>query len=232
MTSSRADAAVLLRAEDLQVGYGLPVCPPVTVDVAVGEVVALVGVNGCGKSTLLRTVVGLLDPLGGTLEVLGRAVDERTRQFRAGVAAELGDDAFFPALTAREHLLLTCYGQGVADPDDVVEDLLDEFGLTERADALPSALSSGQRRRLLLASVFARPRVLLVLDEPEQRLDAAMRTKLADRLVAERDAGGAVLLATHDPALVRGAATSAVVISESQVLVLDPEAGATAITTL
>jgi hypothetical protein len=91
----------------------------------------------------------------------------------------MGDDAFFPALTVREHLQLTAYGHGVAEPDERVEGLLAEFGLTGRADALPSALSSGQRRRLVLAAALARPRSLLVLDEPEQRLDAGMRRRLA-----------------------------------------------------
>jgi ABC-2 type transport system ATP-binding protein len=200
----------LLLIEGLEVGYGLPVCPPVTVNVEPGTVVAVVGANGSGKSTLLRTVVGLLQPLRGRLQMLGADIDDRSQGFRADVALELGDDAFFPTLTVREHLLLVCYGHGVDDPDE----------------ALPAALSSGQRRRLLLAAVFARPRRLMILDEPEQRLDAAMRDELTQRLVEEREAGGAVLMATHDPRMVRGAATSVVVISDHEVRVLDNERGA------
>src|SRR5690625_7879921 len=70
--------------------------------------------------------------------------------------------------------------------------------ISERQNALPTALSSGQRRRLLLAAAFVRPRTLLVLDEPEQRLDSGMRDRLAERLAAEREAGGGVVMATHD----------------------------------
>jgi ABC-2 type transport system ATP-binding protein len=220
---------MMLRADDLEVGYGLSVCPPVTFELAAGEVTAVIGANGTGKSTLLRTVMGLLAPLDGTLEVFGAAVDERSREFRARVAADLGENAFFPALTVREHLLLTCYGHGVQAPKDAVDALMEEFGLSERTDALPSALSSGQRRRLLLAAVFARPRSLLVLDEPEQRLDAGMRDRLTQRLVTERERGGAVLMASHDPAVVLGAATSVVVISDTEVRIVDPAAGAAAI---
>ena len=227
-----ATAQPLLRTRALVVGYGLPVCPPVDLDVRPGDVVAVVGANGTGKSTLLRTVTGQLEALGGRAELLGAPVDERSVEVRAAVARDLGDDAFFPALTVREHLLLTCYGHGVPEADAVVDQLLEEFGLQDRADALPTALSSGQRRRLLLAAAFARPRSLLVLDEPEQRLDAGMRDHLTRRLLQERDAGGAVLLATHDPAVVAGAATSVVLLSETDVRTLDAAAGAAAIAEL
>ena len=118
------------------------------------------------------------------------------------------------------------------DAREIVADLIEEFGLADRADALPDALSSGQRRRLLLAAAFARPRSLLVLDEPEQRLDAGMRNRLADRLVDERDQGGAVLLASHDPLLVERAATAVVLLTDDGVHHLDPAAGAAAIAAL
>ncbi|MEE6272961.1 ABC transporter ATP-binding protein [Georgenia sp. MJ206] len=221
---------VLARTRDLAVGYGgEPVCAPVTLTLAAGEALAVIGANGTGKSTLLRTVVGLQDPLGGELEVLGAAVDPRTAAFRADVASVLGDDAFFPALTVTEHLLLVAYGHGVPDAAGVVADLVDEFGLTERARALPSALSSGQRRRVLLAAAFARPRSLLVLDEPEQRLDSGMRNQLTERLVEEREDGGAVLVASHDPILVAGAATSVLLLADDEVRLLSPAEGAAAI---
>jgi ABC-2 type transport system ATP-binding protein len=218
--------ASVLAVEDLEVGYGLPVCPPVTLNVGRGCVVAVVGVNGCGKSTLLRTVAGRLPALQGRLELFGSAVDDGSRAFRARVAVELGDDAFFPNLTVREHLLLTCYGHSVQDPQAVTEDRMAEFGLTDRAEALPAALSSGQRRRLLLAAAFARPRSLMILDEPEQRLDAAMRDTLAKRLIAERGRDGSILMATHDPELVRRTATSVVAISNREVRLLDADQGA------
>ncbi|GAA4429997.1 ABC transporter ATP-binding protein [Georgenia halophila] len=222
----------LLAARGLVVGYGLPVCPPVDLAVRPGEVLAVVGANGTGKSTLLRTLLGHLEPLGGHAELLGVEVDPRSVEVRAAVAQDLGDDAFFPALTVREHLLLTCYGHRVTGASDVVDGLLEEFGLLERSAALPAALSSGQRRRLLLAAALARPRSLLVLDEPEQRLDVGMRKHLVERLAEEREAGGAVLLATHDPAVVTGAATGVLHIGEAEVRTLGRDAGAAAVAAL
>jgi ABC-2 type transport system ATP-binding protein len=219
--------APVIRAQDLLVGYGgEPVCAPVTFTLEPGSVLGLVGPNGSGKSTILRAVLGLLDPAGGTLEVLGAEVDERRVAFRARVSSVLDDDAYFPALTAAEHLYLTARGHGVVDARDRVAELLEEFGLAEHARALPVALSSGQRRRLLLAAGFARPRSLLVLDEPEQRLDRAMRARLAERLRAETAAGGAVLLATHDAELVREVCDTAVHVDERAVEVVDADEAA------
>lgn len=223
----------LVRTHDLQVGYGdYPVCPPISITVTAGEAVAVIGANGTGKSTFLRTALGLQPALDGDIELLGAEPDPRSGDTRAAVASVLGEDAFFPALTVSEHLLLTALGHRVPDAREIVADLVEEFGLADRADALPGELSSGQSRRLLLAAAFARPRSLLVLDEPEQRLDAGMRNRLADRVVAEREQGGAVLLASHDPLLVERVATAVVLLADDGVHHLDPAAGAAAIAAL
>nr|WP_225224591.1 ABC transporter ATP-binding protein [Cellulomonas sp. JH27-2] len=219
-----------VRAQDLLVGYGgAPVCAPVSFTLAPGRAVALVGANGSGKSTVLRAVIGLLEPTSGSLRVLGEPVDEREVAFRAQVASVLDDDAYFPALTVHEHLYLTARGHGVLGADALVRELLEEFGLAEHARSLPVALSSGQRRRLLLAAGFVRPRSLLVLDEPEQRLDRAMRDRLAARLVEEKKAGGAVLMATHDPDLVLAVADRAVHVADDVTRLLGPAEAATLI---
>lgn len=220
MPTSRARATrpaqrPAVRASGLSVGWGaVPVCAPVSFTLHQGRSLALVGPNGSGKSTVLRAVLGLLEPLAGTVEMLGRPVDEREPEMRRHVASVLDEDAWFPALTVAEHLYLTARGHGVADAEDEVDALLAEFGLEDHAQAIPTALSSGQRRRLLLAAGLVRPRSVLVLDEPEQRLDAAMRRRLADRLVAEKAAGGAVLLATHDAELLGAVADAAVLVGD------------------
>nr|WP_194720079.1 ABC transporter ATP-binding protein [Cellulosimicrobium arenosum] len=184
----------------MRVGYGdVAVCGPVDLALAPGEVLAVVGPNGSGKSTVLKTVLGRLDALGGIVEVLERPVDERERAFRARVAGVGDDDAYFPGLSVREHLVLLARGHGVDQAGTVVDEVMAMFGITSRADAAPTELSSGQRRRLLLATAFVRPRDVLVLDEPEQRLDPGTRRLVADLIAAEAARGVAVLLATHDP---------------------------------
>ena len=80
--------------------------------------------------------------------------------------------------------------------------MLHELGLIDLSGRLPGSLSSGQRRRLALAGAFVRPRKLLVLDEPEQRLDAAGVAWLGERIAKEKRDGLAVVIASHSPALV------------------------------
>ncbi|MBK5250278.1 MAG: ABC transporter ATP-binding protein [Actinomycetales bacterium] len=226
----------LVRAAKVSVGYGSDlasaVCPPISVQIGAGQALAVVGANGTGKSTFLRAVAGLLDVLGGRIDVFGVPVDERSRRFRADVATVLDEDSYLPALTVREHLLLTARGHGMTQVSDLVTDVIEEFGLTARQHAAPTALSSGQRRRLLLASAFVRPRRLMILDEPEQRLDSGMRDRLATRLAGERTSGGGVVMATHDPVLVREVATRAVLLSDDAVHVVTPEVAAQAIESL
>src|SRR3954447_9320974 len=215
MGNAPESADVLLSAHAVAAGHGdVQVCAPVTLRVPAGRAVALVGPNGAGKSTVLQTLVGLLPALDGEVRFGNGPVDERQAAFRRAVAQVLDDEAFFPSLTAREHLLLTARGHGVAEADDVVETELAAFGLTDRADALPRNLSSGQRRRLALAAAFVRPARLLVLDEPERRLDTAMRDTLAMRLGSARAAGQAVLFASHDANVVRSVAEAAILLDD------------------
>ena len=220
----------LLEATELAVGYGgEPVCAPVTLSVLAGSAVALVGPNGAGKSTVLQTMVGLLPPLAGTVRLAGEPVDERAASFRRAVAGVLDDDAFFPSLTGEEHLLLTARAHGVADAEEVVAAELAAFGLEERGGALPSALSSGQRRRLALAGGLVRPAELWVLDEPERRLDTAMRRALAGRLTALVEDGGTVLFASHDPAFISALADRVLVVGEDECPVVSPDAAVAAL---
>ncbi|MEJ5945386.1 ABC transporter ATP-binding protein [Pseudokineococcus basanitobsidens] len=209
----RADA--LVRADKLLVGYtGEPVSPPTSFRLDAGRSLALVGLNGAGKTTVLKAVLGQLAPIGGTLQVLGRPVDERSVAFRRDVASVLDVDAQFPGLTVREHLDLVARGHGVRDADDVVDQVVADLGLEAVAENLPTALSSGQRRRMLLAAALVRPRRLLVLDEPEQRLDLAGREDVVDRLLEEKEAGVGVLLATHDPLLLEEVADRVLLLAE------------------
>ncbi|WP_432537852.1 ABC transporter ATP-binding protein [Kineococcus arenarius] len=213
--SAAPGGPALLELDRLVVGYGRPVCAPVSVRVAAGEAVCLVGANGAGKSTVLRAVAGLLEPIAGRVRLRGEPVDERRAAFRREVASVFDEDAWFGELSVAEHLELVARGHGVRDAEAVVDAELERQRLTGAADQLPASLSSGQKRRLLLAAALVRPRALLLLDEPEQRLDPPGRRALAERLAAERDAGTALLVATHDVVLLRRLADRAVVVDDA-----------------
>lgn len=168
----------------------------VSFTVEAGTATVAVGPNGSGKTTLLRCVVGAEEADAGDVRLEGRPMDETDPRVRAAVAAALDDVEFFPDLSVVEHLELLSFAHGGGD--DAVAEVVTELGLDEARDQLPATLSSGQRRRLVLASCFVRPRRLLVLDEPEQRLDVAGRAWLTERLRAEKEAGTAILMASHD----------------------------------
>ena len=116
-----------------------------------------------------------------------------------------------------------------ADADAVVDAEAEELGLDERVDELPSQLSSGQRRRLALAAAFVRPARMVVLDEPERRLDAGMRTRLAERLARRRDDGAAILFACHDADFLRIVADFVLLLGDETATLLGPDDAADAL---
>jgi ABC-2 type transport system ATP-binding protein len=182
----------------------LLVLDDVSFAVAPGQTLVVLGPNGAGKTTLLRCVVGAARREAGEVLLEGRPMDETDPGVRAAVAAALDDMDFFPDLSVVEHLTLLAFahgGDGASVPPVVAE-----LGLDAARDQLPATLSTGQRRRLALASCFVRPRRLLVLDEPEQRLDVRGRAWLVQRLLREKASGTAVLMASHDPELIEAVA--------------------------
>lgn len=201
----------LLRVRGLGMTYGeYAVLDGLNFDVKAGTATVLVGRNGAGKSTVLRLITGVEDPTAGTIELAGAPLDERSALVRAQLAVVMDDMDFFPDLSVVEHLDLVARAHRVEDPDGLVDEVLHEVGLVPQSGQLPGSLSSGQRRRLALASAFVRPRRLLVLDEPEQRLDTQGLDWLADRLNREKKAGLAILFASHSPALVKAVADKVV----------------------
>ncbi|MFT3887589.1 MAG: ABC transporter ATP-binding protein [Arachnia sp.] len=200
--ASVAKKDVVLQVDNLKKGYGpVTIVEGFSMKVHAGEAVALTGRNGAGKSTVLRCLVGADRPEEGTVTVKGVKVSETNPVIRRDVATVIDDLDFFPDLSVVEHLDLLARAHGLADPDALVDEVLEEVQLVPQAGQLPSTLSSGQRRRLALATAFVRPRSLLVLDEPEQRLDVEGVQWLGRRLKAEIDNGLAIVLASHEPSL-------------------------------
>lgn len=206
-----ANKGPVLRVKDLKKSFGpVTIIEGFNVDVRSGEAVALTGRNGAGKSTLLRCIIGADRPDEGTVELNGITMNETNPAIRKELATVIDDLDFFPDLSVVEHLDLLARAHGVADPDSVVDGILDEVQLVPQSSQLPGTLSSGQRRRLALATAFIRPRSLLILDEPEARLDVEGVAWLAGRLKAERQRGLAIVMASHEPALVEAVATRTV----------------------
>ncbi len=192
---------------------------PVDLAVAAGRCVAVMGANGSGKSTLLRIAAGRDTPTTGQVVYAGRGLTQDDLVVRTEIAV-VGDlVSAYPDLTVREHLQLVAVAHGAGrDSDELVDAALAECRLSDHADALPGSLSSGQHQALHLAAMLVRPRRVMVLDEPEQRLDPAARRWLAGLLNAEKQAGAAVLMATHHTELAAAVADHVMVLSDGVVI--------------
>ncbi len=186
-----------------------------------GTVVVVRGPNGAGKSTLVRCVAGLLAPLAGTVRVEGRPVDDRDPRCRAAIAALLGTAAWYPNLTVAEHLELVRLAGGTPDTWLAPDEVAGPLGIDGFADAVPGRLSAGQRQRLALGMVFSRPSRLLLLDEPEQHLDADGRDAVATLVAAYARRGGAALVVTHDTGLAAQVSTMDITVAEGVATMAD-----------
>lgn len=174
-----------------------------------GECVAVRGANGSGKTTLLRVLCGLLVPTSGRVCIDDEPLNERRDDHRTKLAALVGLPALYPDMTVVEHLELICASWRVAaeDAGDRVDSILSELELVGLRDRFATELSSGQRQLFDLAQVLVRPFSVLVIDEPEQRLDAHRLGLVAGAIERVRDAGSAVIMATHSDELVSAVST-------------------------
>lgn len=216
---ARTSANALLQLRGVSRRYGdRQALHPIDLDLAAGSCTALFGHNGSGKSTLLRIACGRDAPTTGTARFAGRKVAEDDPEVRARVAVVGDSVACYPDLTVREHLELVTVAHAVDDAQAWIDQVLADRRLAGHAHALPGSLSSGQLQSLLLAAALVRPRDLLVLDEPEQRLDPDARARLAALLVAEKADGVAVLLATHQAELALEVADRMVALEDGEVV--------------
>lgn len=176
---------------------------PVDVAAAPGTCTILRGPNGAGKTTLLRLLTGRLAPTTGTVTLDGRPIDERDDAVRTRMAALLGIPTTYRDLTLIDHLTLidATWGRDRDTTEERTTGGLAALGIEHLADRFPHELSSGQTQLFRLAMTLFRPSDILVLDEPEQRLDTQRRAEVAELIAARRDAGDTVVLACHDPAM-------------------------------
>ena len=171
----------------------------VALEVAAGECLALAGPSGAGKSSVLRIAAGLLRPRTGRVACDGRvwfdeAVDLPPEARRCGYLFQ--DYALFPHLSAWQNV---GYGLPRHGRRERALELLDRFGLADRAEARPRTLSGGERQRVALARALAPEPDVLLLDEPLSALDARTRAASGRELAAVLHATGVpALLVTHD----------------------------------
>jgi len=185
----RIDEAVLLLPTDVELGPG--------------RCVVLRGPNGSGKTTMLRILAGTVPPSEGEARLYGAPVDERHDLTRSAIAALIGAPATYRDLTLADHLVLidSTWGHVGERSDDRADEVLEMLEIDHLAERFPHELSSGQQQLFHLSMVLVRPSTILILDEPEQRLDTDKRDLLTRILLDRKAAGTSLLIACHDPAM-------------------------------
>ncbi len=171
----------------------------VTFTLGTGEVLALLGPNGAGKTTTVRLLNGVLQADTGGARVLGLdpiAQGDEVRR-RTGVLTE--NAGLDDRLTTRENLVFTARLRGFSrrDANTRVDELLERFGMADRADDLTQGFSTGQRKRVALARALLHDPELLFLDEPTSGLDPAGTRDVIGLIRGLADEGRTIVLATH-----------------------------------
>jgi peptide/nickel transport system ATP-binding protein len=224
LSSDAAEGAALLAVESARVQYAgrkrllqrqisVRAVDGVSVSMAPGETVGLVGESGCGKSTLARLVVRLIDASEGSLHFDGSAVGDKRRRalqdYRQQVQMVFQDpySSLNPRMTVGEILAepLRIHGRWDSDGDKRIRHLLTQVGLEERhLDRYPHQFSGGQRQRIGIARALVLEPRAIVLDEPVSALDVSIQAQILNLLRdLQRSHGFAMLFIAHNLSVVR-----------------------------
>jgi putative ABC transport system ATP-binding protein len=205
-------------------GDGAPALDQVSLRVAAGEAVAVMGPSGSGKSTLLNLVAGLDRPTAGMVTVAGQRVDRmsetalaRFRRSQVGMIFQffnLLDD-----LTVADNVLLPAQLAGLSGRQARlrVGELMTSLRIETLASAYPARLSGGQRQRVAIARALVNSPVVLLADEPTGALDTATGQEIGGLLAGLNASGQTLLLVTHNPGLASAYATRTIELTDGRV---------------
>lgn len=200
----------------------------VHLDVAAGELCALMGASGAGKSTVLRSIAALQPFDGGTIglnEVTLRPgpvpPQSQLEALRRHVGMVFQAHALFEHLSAIDNVTLApihVLGWSRAKAEATARDLLDSLGVGARANALPRQLSGGEAQRVAIARALATNPSVLLMDEPTAALDPARREALGESLTALARQGRALLVSTHDLEFARSFADRVITLADGAIV--------------
>lgn len=209
MDSPAEDKSELIRVEDVSVSFGdIPVLTDVTLPIAAGDFLAIIGPNGSGKTTLLRVILGLLKPERGRVFVFGCPADAFAEREAIGYIPQKATnfDPLFPA-SVREVVAMSLRSgkrlRNRAEEETAIRRALETVGMADFADRRIGRLSGGQQQRVFIARAIVRKPRILFLDEPTTGVDAETQNRFYDLLGALNTSENiTIVLVTHDIGIV------------------------------
>ncbi len=215
---------MLLRLREVEVFYGrAQALRGISMEMAQGELVAILGANGAGKTTLLRTISGLTEPRKGTIEFLGKRIDNLPpeRIVRLGISHCPEGRKLFPQLTVYKNLILGAYvrrneRKGMAETIERIYELFPV--LKERQEQLAGTLSGGEQQMLTIGrALMARP-ILLMLDEPSLGIAPLLVNRIFEVIKEINQQGTAILLVEQNAVLALNVAHRGYVLETGEVV--------------
>ncbi|WP_211785207.1 amino acid ABC transporter ATP-binding protein [Falsirhodobacter algicola] len=217
-------AAPLVAFRDVRKSFGaFEVLKGIDLDIAPGEVVALIGRSGSGKSTALRCVNGLEKINGGTLTVCGRHLHESgtdLRDLRKDVGIVFQSYNLFPHLTVEQNVTLAprkVHRISAADARTLAADVLAQVGLSDKAGNYPEQLSGGQQQRVAIARSLAMRPKLMLFDEVTSALDPELTGEVLRTIERLAASGMTMVLVTHEMSFASSVADKIVFMHQGRV---------------
>lgn len=202
---------------------GTPVLRDISLSIAEGEVIAIIGRSGSGKSTLLRCLNGLEIVDNGEIHIAGHRLDHsaaKLRDLRKVVGIVFQSYNLFPHLTVLENVTLAprlTKGMPKNEILDLARKMLDKVGLLGRIDALPDQLSGGQQQRVAIARALAMQPKVMLFDEVTSALDPELTGEVLAVLKELAADGMTMLLVTHEMEFARDVASRTIYVHEGRI---------------
>ena len=189
----------MLKIKNLKSGYNnLPIISDINISLNENQIIAIVGSNGAGKSTLLKTICGLIQPMEGTINFLGKRIDNlQTHEIVClGISMVPEGKQLFPSMNVRENLDVGSYAKQVRKfREQTLEEVYNIFPkLKEREKQLAGTLSGGEQQMLATARALMLKPKLLLMDEPSQGLAPFLVTELFEKIKTIRESGTSILI--------------------------------------
>jgi len=208
---------------------GIPVLKDVTLDVEEGDIIGIIGPSGSGKSTLMRVLIGLLQPVSGSVKIddisieFGNKAD--LRKLRDRMAIVFQQYNLFQNMTVLRNVMIAPLKIKREPPKEVEErakEILERVGLADKLDAYPDQLSGGQQQRVAIARALTLQPEILLLDEVTSALDPELVNEVLDVIGKLSESGITMVLVSHEMGFIREVSNRVVMMADGKIVETGP----------